>query len=101
MARSARATGQVVLVADQATSASRIVLTGSGGIGTKTATLFEEVSRFLTAIKLDARERRRFERFQLRNVTAVPKLPEQVAVTVPVDDLSKGAPWSRAAWTFS
>ncbi len=89
-AQSARAMGQVVMVADQAGSASLVVLTGATGIGTETGTLREEVNRFLTAIKSDASERRQFERFQLRAVTASVLLPGQAAITVPVDNLSEG-----------
>ena len=89
-ARSARAMGQVVSVADQAGSASQVVLTGATNIGTETVTLREEVNRFLTAIKSDASDRRQFERFQLRAVTASVLLPGQAAMTVPVDNLSEG-----------
>ena len=74
-AQSARAMGQVVMVADQAGSASQVVLTGATGIGAETGTLRSEVNRFLAAIKSDASERRQFERFQLRAVTASVLLP--------------------------
>ena len=48
-AQSARAMGQVVLVADQAGSASKEVLTGAAGIGHETGILRAEVTRFLAA----------------------------------------------------
>ena len=56
--QSARAMGQVVAVADQAGSASQVVLTGAGGIGAETTTLRGEINRFLAAIQLDASSRR-------------------------------------------
>jgi methyl-accepting chemotaxis protein len=88
--QSAHAMGQVVRVADQAGSASQVVLVGAGGIGTETTTLRGEINRFLAAIQLDASERRQFERFQLQGAKASVRLPGQAAITVPVDNLSEG-----------
>ncbi|WP_171034073.1 methyl-accepting chemotaxis protein [Lichenicoccus roseus] len=89
-AQSARAMANVVSVADQAGSASQVVLTGATGIGTETGTLRQEVNRFLNAIKADSSERRQFERFQLRAVTATVMLSGHPSITVPVDNLSEG-----------
>ncbi len=61
-AKVAGAMGHVVEVADAAGSTSRDVLSGATTIGREAETLRNEVDHFLTAIRSDAGERRRYER---------------------------------------
>jgi methyl-accepting chemotaxis protein len=88
--QSAQAMGQVVVLADQAGSASQTVLVGVADIGQETTTLRGEVERFLVAVKTDSGERRRFERLETGDVGAALRLAGQNAVQVTVKDLSLG-----------
>jgi methyl-accepting chemotaxis protein len=67
---SARAMGEVVLVAGRTGAASREVLEGTAEIDREAWVLRAEVERFLTTVRTDAEERRRFERFGLNGIAA-------------------------------
>ena len=88
--QSAQAMGQVVLVAGQAGTASQDVLAGVAGIGREAAVLRNEVEQFLLAVRTDAGERRRFERFGAHGLSAKVILPQRGAIAVAITDLSEG-----------
>jgi methyl-accepting chemotaxis protein len=88
--QSAHAMGQVVVVADQAGSASQSVLAGVGTIGEETTSLRAEVERFLVVVRTDSGERRQFERLAAGSVVATLQVPGQEAAQVTVRDLSQG-----------
>jgi methyl-accepting chemotaxis protein len=88
--RSSQAMSHVVVVADQAGTASQEVLTGAADIGHEAETLHTEVDRFLAAVRTDSGDRRRFERIDGGTVTAMLQLPGQGAIQAKVIDLSMG-----------
>jgi len=89
-ADSARAMGHVVRVADEAGSASQVVLGGASQIARETETLRAEVNRFLAAIRLESTERRQFERLQQKSATATLRLAGSAPVTVRIENMSQG-----------
>jgi methyl-accepting chemotaxis protein len=88
--RSAQAMGHVVVVADQAGTASKGVLEGAAEIGQEATTLRTQVDRFLEAVRNDSGERRRFERIDGGNIRATLHLPGRNAASARVRDISAG-----------
>jgi methyl-accepting chemotaxis protein len=85
----ANAMAQVAEAADTASAASQDVQTGSGDIGRDTGTLRAKLDAFLTAVRIDSGERRRFERIAGNNVSAVLRVAGQDPVRAVVRDLSR------------
>jgi methyl-accepting chemotaxis protein len=82
--------GHVVVVADQAGTASKGVLEGAAEIGQEATTLRTQVDRFLEAVRNDSGERRRFERIDGGNIRATLHLPGRNAASARVRDISAG-----------
>lgn len=89
-AASARAMSHVVRVADDAGSASQVVLVGAKEIEHETDVLRAEVNNFLVTIRTDAKERRQFERFQLRSASASLRVAGKEAITIAIENISEG-----------
>jgi hypothetical protein len=88
---------QVIEVADQqAVNASQQLLFGVTDIGQEVDNLREVVEKFIEAVRIEASERRRFERFDGNSAEATLMLPGQQPVQVTVKDLSRGG---AALWT--
>jgi methyl-accepting chemotaxis protein len=88
-AQTAKAMGHVVIVADQAGSASRDVSTGSADIGREAETLRGEVEQFLTVSRSDTGERRRYERVSADGAPAVLRASGR-ETRITLRDLSRG-----------
>jgi methyl-accepting chemotaxis protein len=89
-ARSAEAMGDVVTVSGEAGSAAQFVLTGASDVGNEATALRAEVEKFLKTVRGDAKERRRFERFDVGHVNAILRVPSTPGpVTVRIKDLSE------------
>jgi methyl-accepting chemotaxis protein len=88
--QSAQAMTQVVVVADQAGSASERVITGAAEIGQEVERLRSEVDRFLAAVQNDSGERRRFERIGTGSVGVMIRLSGQAPTQATIEDLSQG-----------
>jgi methyl-accepting chemotaxis protein len=86
--RSAQAMGHVVVVADEAGSASREVIAGAVDIGHESETLRTQVDRFLAAVRDDSGDRRRTARAAGGNINVTLRLPGQNTVSVAVQNIS-------------
>ncbi len=96
----AHAMERVVSVADEAGNTSRDVLAGAADIGRESETLRTEVDQFLTAIRADTGERRRYERVDGKGGQAT--LRSQGRDTrVTVRDLSRGGASLSCDWTLA
>jgi methyl-accepting chemotaxis protein len=89
-AHSTQAMGEVVLVARQAGSTSRELLSDAAGIDQEAGVLRAQVERFLVTVRTDSGERRRFERFGVNGVSARVRLAGQGLIRVTITDLSEG-----------
>ncbi|MFL5289087.1 MAG: methyl-accepting chemotaxis protein [Rhodopila sp.] len=87
-AGTASAMTQVVKVAQDASAASQEVMAESNGIGTQASTLRTEVDQFLTAVRDDTGERRKYERISGNGVVATARAAGRSA-QVGVHDLSR------------
>ena len=95
--RSAGDMAQVIAVADQqAVKASEQLLFGVTDIGQEVGNLREVVETFIEAVKVEAADRRRFERIDGYATEAFLLLPEKDRVRVTIRDLSLGG---GAFWT--
>jgi methyl-accepting chemotaxis protein len=88
-AETAQAMARVVGAANEAGTACTDVQAGSTDIGHEAETLRAKVDEFLTAVRDDSGERRRFERIAGRGVTAMLRIPGRDAVRAVVRDLSR------------
>ena len=102
-AASASAMEHVVGVADGAGNASHDVLVASGAIGREAETLRVEVDQFLTAVRSDNGERRRYERIDANSAKATLRASGRTGEVV-VRNMSRGGAsldcdWPMAAGT--
>jgi methyl-accepting chemotaxis protein len=88
--QTAQAMTRVVEIAGNAGHASGDVLTGAAGIGQEAEKLRVEVDHFLTAVRDETGERRRYERIAGNGVVAGLRTPGDGTTHVPVTNLSRG-----------
>jgi methyl-accepting chemotaxis protein len=100
IAQTAQAMGHVVTVADSAGTTSREVLAGAAKIGTESQTLQTEVDQFLTAIRSDTGERRRYERVSGKG-TQVTLRAGGRDTRAALRDLSRGGAAMNCDWTLA
>jgi methyl-accepting chemotaxis protein len=98
-AASARAMEHVVQVADGAGEASRGVLEASGEIGQEAGTLRVEVDQFLSAVRSDTGERRRYERIDAKGLSATLRAAGRSANVV-LRNLSRGGALLECDWSL-
>ena len=96
-ARSAAAMSQVVAVANDAGATSQTVLHGAAGIERDAGSLRNDVEAFLTAVRQDGADRRRFERWEAGAVSAMLGVGGAAPVQVRLLDLSEGGTCLRGA----
>ena len=95
--RSAGDMAQVIAIADQqAVKASDQLLFGVTDIGQEVDNLRDIVEKFLESVRVEAAERRRFDRIDGQSAEALLLLPGQDPIQVMIKDLSLGG---AAVWT--
>jgi len=99
-AASARAMEHVVTVAGTASTASGDVLGAAGKIGSEAASLRVEVDQFLTAVRDDTHERRRYERMDGGGVAVTLRASGQ-AGSLRLRDISRGGASLDCDWALS
>jgi methyl-accepting chemotaxis protein len=100
-AGTAQAMEHVVLVADNAGTASRDVLSGAAQIGREAETLRTEVDQFLVAVRDDtADERRRYERVATNGAMANVQTKGRSAARMTLRNVSRGGASLASDWTM-
>jgi methyl-accepting chemotaxis protein len=99
-ASTAGAMTHVVTVAEGASTASQEVKAASSGIGSQAETLRTEVDQFLTAIREDTGERRRYERIA-GNSAVVTLRASGRSGQMTLVDISRGGASLNCDWTLS
>jgi methyl-accepting chemotaxis protein len=90
--RAVEAMRDVLAIAERTTTTSAAALAAAELVGETSATLSTEVTEFLAAVSRgEERERRQYERFAPpRGTTATVRPPGRAAITVAVNDISRG-----------
>ncbi len=100
-AGTAQAMEHVVLVADNAGTASQDVLSGAAQIGREAETLRTEVDQFLVAVRDDTTdERRRYERIATNGVMANVESKGRPATRMTLRNVSRGGAALASDWTM-
>lgn len=98
--QTARAMGHVAEIAQGAGTVSQDVLAGATDVGSQAETLRTEVDQFLSAVRSDSGERRRYERIAITGVTVGLRTRGRENDRVLIKDLARGGAALMCDWTL-